>query len=118
MIIMNADELIAGATNLRPILERNADCADRDRRLPEETVNAMHEAGVFRILTPRCFGGCEADLGTLVEVVGQISQGCCSAGWLTLLMQSCTWLAALYPEQAQEEVFASGPDARAAGVLA
>lgn len=115
---MISEQLIERSVALQPVLRRTADRADRDRRLPEETISALHESGFFRLLTPKEYGGYEIGLETSLEITGQLSQGCCSTGWVTLLMEACKWLVAHYPEEALKEVFATGPDTRCAGVLA
>ncbi len=50
-------ELLARIDETRPILERNVDKTEADRRVAQENIDALTEAGAFRVMTPRRFGG-------------------------------------------------------------
>ena len=112
------DGLLARAASLRPILERNADRTDALRRLPDENVEALRRAGLCRLMVPKRFGGHETSIRTYVEVIAELGRGCGSTAWVASLINVCAWLAALFPEQAQRDVWETNPDAWAAGSLA
>jgi len=114
----DARQLVASAEALRPLLERNAEETERLRRLPDENVQALTEAGVFLTTVPRRFGGYESSLRTKLEVSAAVAEGCGSSAWVVTLINVCNWMASLYAEEAQQEVFGSGAPARVAGVLA
>jgi hypothetical protein len=44
---------VALAAELRPLLARNAGQAERDRRLPQENIDALEAANLFKLMTPR-----------------------------------------------------------------
>jgi alkylation response protein AidB-like acyl-CoA dehydrogenase len=52
----------------------------------------------------------------MLDVSAAVAEGDGSAGWVVALVNVCNWLAALFPERAQEEVFA-GAEPRVTGVL-
>ncbi|WP_372405657.1 acyl-CoA dehydrogenase family protein [Streptomyces luteireticuli] len=110
-------ELVARAAALRDRLWADAPQADRDRRLDEGTVAAIKDAGLFRLLTPRRFGGYETDARTLLDVVTELGRGCGSAAWVTGVLNAGNFVAALFPDEAREEVWGDNPDAGAALVL-
>ncbi len=111
-------ELVERAAAIRPVLERNAEETDRLRRVAEENVTAIREAGLCRILEPRRFGGYEADFHTLLAVMAELGKGCGSTSWAMSLINVCAWLVGLYPDRAQYEVWGADPDAWVAGSLA
>lgn len=113
-----AAELLERAAALKPLLARNAPQCDEARRVPEENITALTEAGLFKLTVPRRFGGFEVPFKTYLEVVGVLGEACGSTAWVTTLINVCNWLTSLYPDRAQSEVFASNPDARVCGVLA
>ena len=111
-------ELLARAARIRPILERNAEEADRLRRLPEANVQALHDSGLCRLMVPRRLGGYETDIRTYIAVMAELGRGCGSTAWTASLLNVCAWLTALFPERAQQEVWGSNPEAWIAGSLA
>ena len=113
-----AVDLPARATVLVDLLRSNAQRADAERRVPEENIQALADAGLFRIATPRRLGGHEADFRTFLSVSSILGQACGSTAWATTLINVCGWLLGVYPEQAQRDVLEADPDARICGVVA
>ncbi|WP_313805170.1 acyl-CoA dehydrogenase family protein [Sphingobium sp.] len=111
-------ELAAKAAALIPLLRSNAPRADRDRRLPEENVAALEEAGLFRICAPRRWGGYEGDCRTYMDVISEVGRGCGSTAWVAFISNTGAWIAGYFPEEAQREIFAQNPDTRFIGILA
>ncbi|MGW4411845.1 acyl-CoA dehydrogenase family protein [Nonomuraea sp. NPDC004702] len=110
------EDLVRRATEAGPVLRRNAAWAEENRRLHEETIGALAEAGVFRLRTPRRYGGFEADTRTLVEVAAELGRADGAAAWTASVYWIPTWMAAHFPEAVQDEVFAT-PDVRICGTL-
>ncbi|MQA13106.1 MAG: oxidoreductase [Pseudonocardiaceae bacterium] len=105
------------AADLVPLLRRNAARGEQDRKVPEESIQAIAEAGLFAVAVPRRFGGHEAPLRTFMDVSAELGRGDGSTAWVTALMNVCSWMIGLFPEQAQRDVWDADPDARACGVL-
>ena len=110
--------LIARAASLRPLLERNAERTDAERRLPSEVVQALRETGLCALMVPKRFGGYQTSVRAYVDVMSELGCGCGSTAWVASLINVCAWLASLFPEQAQKDIWESNPDAWAAGSLA
>lgn len=117
-IVDGDPDLLASAVAIKPVLARNAAEAETLRRLPPESFDALRDAGLFRLTVPRRFGGHEAPFATFYEATAAVAGACGSSGWVVSLINICNWLASLYCEQAQQEVFGADPDARVCGVLA
>jgi alkylation response protein AidB-like acyl-CoA dehydrogenase len=111
------DELVERAAALRPLLRANEAQSDAQRRLAEENVQAVRDAGLCRIMVPRRFGGYETDLRTSLSVMAELATGSASTSWAMSLINVCSWLIGLYPEQAQQDVWGEDPDAWGAGSL-
>ncbi|GAA0246179.1 acyl-CoA dehydrogenase family protein [Saccharothrix mutabilis subsp. mutabilis] len=110
------DELVRKATDLIPLLRKHAPWAEKNRRLHDEVIEALTDAGVFKLRRPKHFGGYEADTRTLTEVATALGRGCSSTAWVTSVYWIPTWMACQFPDEVQEEVFAT-PDARVCGTL-
>lgn len=112
-----SSDLRTAIAGLAALLRDAAGQADAERRMADETVAAMQEAGVFRAAVPKRYGGSEASIRTHLEVaaaVGAIDGG---AGWLTGLWNGNNWCVALFGEQAQDDVWGATPDALVSGAL-
>jgi 3-hydroxy-9,10-secoandrosta-1,3,5(10)-triene-9,17-dione monooxygenase len=114
----NTDALLKRAADIRPILERNADTTDSLRRLADENVQALRDSGLCRLMVPARFGGHQTSIRSYVDVMAEIGRGCGSTAWVASLINVCAWLAALFPEQAQADIWGSNRDAWIAGSLA
>src|SRR6476646_8531015 len=110
--------LLAQAAAIRPILERNAEATDAGRRLADENVQALIDTGLCRLMVPARFGGHQTSIRTYVDVMAEVGRGCGSTAWVASLINVCAWLAALFPEQAQQDVWGGGPESWASGSLA
>ncbi|HKE88622.1 MAG TPA: acyl-CoA dehydrogenase family protein [Vicinamibacterales bacterium] len=110
--------LLARATAIRPLLERHAEKTDSLRRLADENVQALKETGLCRLMVPARFGGYQTSIRTYIDVLTEVGRGCGSTSWVASLVNVCAWLAALFPERAQADIWASDPDAWLAGSLA
>src|SRR5215204_3894854 len=112
----SASLLVQRTTALLPLLRRQAPDAERARRVPADVLDALGEAGVFRMMGPRRFGGFEADFQTQYDVLAQVARGCPSTSWIATIYSAMTWLAAAFPDEAQEELLGDG-DPRISGVF-
>lgn len=109
-------ELVRRATDIIPTLQAHARWNEEHRRLHDESVEALKQAGLFRLRAPRRYGGYESDLRTLTDVLAELAQGDGATAWVAWVLASNTWLVGLFPDAVQDEVFAD-PDARVSGTL-
>src|SRR5437764_5820487 len=103
---LTQDEIVQRARDMIPVLRERQEECERIGRLPDETSRDFVEAGFYRILQPRRFGGYEFDLPTFWKVMVAISEGDPGTGWcLTLASHHALVVGSRYPEQAQRELF-------------
>lgn len=112
------DQLIATAASLRELLAENAAITDRDRRVPDNVIAALADAGLFKLTIPKRYGGHEADVRTIIDVAATLAEGCGSTAWVVTLINTVGIAVGMLSEQAQDEVFGTNPDVRVAGVFA
>jgi alkylation response protein AidB-like acyl-CoA dehydrogenase len=103
--------LVERAAALRPILERNAETTDVLRRLADENVQALKDAGLCRLMVPARLGGHQTSVRTYIDVMAELGRGCGSTSWVASLINVCAWLASLFPERAQADIWAANRDA-------
>ena len=112
------DALIARAREIRPLLEKHASQTDSLRRLPDEVERALRDSGLSRLMVPKRHGGYQTSVRTYIEVMAEVGRGCGSTAWVASLVNVCEWLAGLFPDRAQQEVWGANRDAWIAGSLA
>jgi indole-3-acetate monooxygenase len=106
-----ADEsLLARARALEAIVRKSADTTERERRLARPVLQAMREAGLFRMFTPRALGGLEADPVTVARVAEEIASFDSAAAWALQAGNTGAWWAGHFPEKGIAELFSGGPD--------
>jgi alkylation response protein AidB-like acyl-CoA dehydrogenase len=109
-------ELLDRALALVPLLRENAPKTEQLRCLPEGSIRALEDAGLFRVLQPVARGGYETDPATLSRIMTAIASGCASTTWVMMIYSSVGQLAELLSEQALAEIYA-GPHPKIAGVF-
>ena len=110
----SAVELTTAAARIARLLESSAAEIDANRELPDQALEAMHEAGMFRLLLPRSVGGLELDPLTYNQLVETIASGDASAAWCMNQNTGCSMSAAYLAHDVAWKIF--GADRR--GVLA
>lgn len=106
-------KLVADMAPILPELARRAAEAEALGRMPDAAMAAMIDAGVFRALTPRRWGGSEVDPTSFFEMTMKAASACGSAGWVAGLVSVHSWQIALMDERMQAEFWGEGPDTRA-----
>lgn len=109
--------IVENIHRIGPLLRENALLADRDRVLPQETVDALETTGAWRISTLKRYGGEEGGASMLLEVARAVGYYDPAAAWCVVISNGSVMLANRFSDEALDEVFADGP-VRAASIFA
>ena len=115
---LTVETLVARAAALRPLLR--AQQADNDRRghYSDEVHDAFREAGFYRIMQPKMFGGYEFEPAAFLKVVMEIARGHPAAAWcFTLAASHGYFVGGHWPKAVQAELFGADGEFRAAHVV-
>jgi 3-hydroxy-9,10-secoandrosta-1,3,5(10)-triene-9,17-dione monooxygenase len=93
------------ARALLPALRERAALAEQLRRLPDETFADFQEAGLFRALQPKRYGGYELDPGVFYQAVIEVAAVCGSSGWCLGVLGVHNWHLAIMEPRAQQDVW-------------
>jgi alkylation response protein AidB-like acyl-CoA dehydrogenase len=104
------DALLCRATTLVPVLRERALETERLRRLPRVTVDDLLASELIRLGVPNRFGGLGADYDAAYWVAAELARGCAASAWCYSLWAVHSWMVGHFPEPAQAEFFADGPD--------
>ncbi|MBT5457338.1 MAG: hypothetical protein HOK82_12075, partial [Rhodospirillaceae bacterium] len=103
--VISGAELVARAAALVPALRERARVAEEAGRIPEETVADLQEAGLFRAVVPKRFGGHEVDFKYIPQIFRELGRGCTSTAWTMGFLIYHNFQFAHFPEQAQQDVW-------------
>lgn len=114
--------LVAGtlkerAIGLTDLITSHAAATEQSRRVAEPVIQALTDAGLFKLAQPRRLGGNEVPVRDFVEINSLIARADGATGWVTTLINVCAWMVGTFPERAQNDVWGDDPDARVCGVL-
>ncbi|NLR73308.1 flavin-dependent monooxygenase [Novosphingobium sp. ERN07] len=99
------DELVARARAMIPTLRERSQACVTGRDVPAQSIAEMQEAGFFRILQPKRWGGYEMHPNVFYDVQKALAEGCMSTGWMYGVVGCHPYEIALFHEEAQAEVW-------------
>jgi alkylation response protein AidB-like acyl-CoA dehydrogenase len=108
----------AAVRSLLPSIRNRALACERARSVPTETVEELRQAGLYKLVQPAAYGGYEQDFVFLVELMMDMAEACASTSWVCGLLSAHQWAAALFPAEAQHDIWGSDPDATLCGSYA
>ena len=96
------------ARELRSLIDENAAKSD-GLPIPQETVHALVDAELHKVMVPAAVGGLEMPVNDCIDIWSEVSWADGSVGWC--LMASCAataYFAAWCPDEHVEQMFADG----------
>jgi len=104
--VPSADELIGRAKKLAPKLRERAVKAERDREVPQQSVDEYIEAGLIHTLQPKRWGGYEHDHEAAFDIAVELGRSTCtSSAWVLNYLADHAAILAHFPEEAQHDVW-------------
>jgi alkylation response protein AidB-like acyl-CoA dehydrogenase len=82
---VTGNDILEAARALAPQIRAAAQEIEQGRRLPLPLVQAMKDAGIFRMPMPRVWGGPEVDPLTQIRIVEELSAADPSVGWCAMI---------------------------------
>jgi alkylation response protein AidB-like acyl-CoA dehydrogenase len=110
--------LIERARALAPLIAREADAIERQRRLTDPIIAALIENGLYRMLLPQTLGGAEAAPEIFMQVLEEVAKADASTAWCLGQCSVCAMIAAALDHDTAHEIFNSSPGILAWGAIA
>ncbi|TNF36376.1 MAG: flavin-dependent monooxygenase [Gammaproteobacteria bacterium] len=98
-------ELYDRARKMVPLLRERALEAAAQGALHDDTIQQMKDAGFFRIVQPKRWGGYELDPQVFFEVQMILAEGDMSAAWVLGVVAIHNWQMALFDDRAAQDVW-------------
>lgn len=114
---MPAKEAVARTQELIPELRERAAQTNLDRRVPSVNIDALRRAGSMKTIQATRNGGFALGIRTHLDVMTALGQGCGSTAWVAGVVQAHSWLLSHFPQQGQDDVYATNPDAVVSAVI-
>ncbi|WP_395407502.1 acyl-CoA dehydrogenase family protein [Pseudoduganella sp. UC29_106] len=102
---VSPEELIARARAMLPALAERAAQAEKDRKVPDETIADLQQAGLFKVLQPKRYGGYEMDPDVFFQIQMTLAEACMSSAWVYGVVAVHNWQLALFDDRAQQDVW-------------
>lgn len=102
-------DLVRRATEMVDLIRKHAAWSEENRRLHPEVVEAGVEAELWMTRVPKRYGGSVADLRTIVDLVAELARADGSVGWSSVSFTMGTWMAALIPDDGQDDLWSDDP---------
>lgn len=93
-----SNELVARLAELRPWLREMQGEAERQRRIPQETVERLDAIGLYCLTTPARFGGADFSSKDLFRIYEALGSGCGATSWTVWASTGGNLWSAAYPE--------------------
>ena len=110
-------DLVQRANKLGPLISANINEEEKNGRLSSAVVDALRQAGFYKLFLPGSLGGLEADPLTTAKIVEEISSHNTAAGWSLMVANTTLLLLSRIPEKGIEEIFGNDPNAFIAGTV-
>jgi 3-hydroxy-9,10-secoandrosta-1,3,5(10)-triene-9,17-dione monooxygenase len=112
------DDAVRRARELIPFLHEEAPKCEALRRLTPAVMDALNQAGLFRYLQPKAWGGMELPFVAYFDIPEMLSRGDISVGWVVTNLAAHHRNLAWWDPRAQEEVWGVDRDAGIASGIA
>jgi alkylation response protein AidB-like acyl-CoA dehydrogenase len=113
--VSTTEQLMTRVKALGSSLAVNGPEGEAERRVPRESIQALKDAGVFKVMVSKRYGGYESSIRSLMEIGAAVAEGDGGTGWMATLTGVCAWMVGLYSGKAQDEVFGADSDAIVCG---
>lgn len=115
---LSPEELVGRAEQMREFLREHQAATEAEGNVLAETNQAMVDAGFYRVVQPRAFGGFGFDLPTFVRLVTAVARGCPETAWVLSIVSGHVHQLATYPLEGQKAAYGAAGDFRAPEVAA
>ncbi|WP_433944730.1 acyl-CoA dehydrogenase family protein [Paenibacillus sp. SN-8-1] len=111
-------QLLQSATELVPYLQKFGTTIDEERHIPDEVIQKISDAGLFKLGTPKEYGGHEVSIRAMIEIISELARGNGSVGWVAQIINGNNYNASLsLPSDVLESIYNQVEEIRFCSVL-
>lgn len=90
-----------------PVIGANRVLTEELRHPADQNIQALEDAGFYKLTVPKKFGGFEASMSTQIEVLRRIAIADPNTAWAVCLHTAANWIAGSFPDELQAEVYSA-----------
>jgi alkylation response protein AidB-like acyl-CoA dehydrogenase len=109
--------LLETVREIGPILSEHLEEERKNRRLSKPAMDALRQAGLFRLYLPQSLGGFEADPLTTAKIIEEVSRYNTAAGWTLMVANTARWWCSRLSSAGIGEIFENDADTFLAGAF-
>lgn len=109
-------DTVASASAIVESLRETDARSEQARRLSDEAVALLHQAGLTRIVSPSAYGGYQQSPRALIEAERTIAHASPAASWVLMVCSAHSFIAGRMSRPCQDEVFGTDPGMLIPGV--
>ncbi len=94
-----------------PVIDRLAERAERERRLPAELLAELHDRRLFRLLLPAPYDGEEVDPVSFFRIIEAVAKLDASTAWCLCQANGCAMIAAFLEPAVAQQIWGRDPAA-------
>ena len=110
-----SDSILEKVRSLAPTIAARAGEAETAARIPADILSMLKSAGIFRMTSPKTYGGMELDYPAVARILQAVSKIDGSIGWVCTLATGGALFLPLLVREIVEKVYCDGPDLLCAG---
>lgn len=103
--VPSPEVLIERARAMIPVLRSRTEQVEKDRSVPTQTIQEFMDAGFFRVLQPRRWGGWEMSPEVFWRILMELGRGCSSSAWNMMILGVHQWEFGQMDPQAGDDVW-------------
>lgn len=103
------------ARNIGPEISKYVDEEENNGRLSPTVINALRNAGFFKLFLPKVLGGLEADPVTTARVIEEVARHNTAAGWSLMVANTSPGMIVKLSDEGIDALYGNNPDTFIAG---
>src|SRR5271170_4702705 len=109
---------LAAIRKVVPEISKRADEIEQQCRVPPEIMDKLRDAGLFRMMIPRQYGGDELHSLQVSRVLEALAEADGSVAWIGMVAVGFNKFIAHYPRKTLDAIFADSADVYMRGAIA
>lgn len=110
-------QILDKLVKMSPKIKKRAKEMESLRRIPDDLFQELKNAGLFRSLVPKSYGGSGHDLIVAMKILETLAEADGAIAWTMMIGIESPELLSLLPRETFDQIYAAGPDVTVGGAF-